>query len=390
MADVDILPESLILPPRTILRPGAVTDLLIDCAEFGDRGMLVHGRSLVAAGTTERILRAHPETHHLDVRLWHHPGGEPTLTQLDGVLEAARRHQVDWVAGVGGGSVIDLAKAAAGLLHAPLEPRAYHDGEAIETSRVPFIAVPTTAGTGSEATIVCVLTNAARGVKKSIRHPSFIARLVILDPSLLTGCPREILAHSGMDAFTQAVESFLSVKATWWTETLSLESVRLLAASLEAVCGGAKGDAQRDLMTGSYLAGVALSNARLGLVHGLAHPLGVRYHQPHGLVCAACLPPVLRFNMDHIKEKYRALSDVVGGDLLTRVDRLLRVLDVTSPFRNQPVLDGKGIVEETLASGSTAANPRPVSPGDVKSLLRELFPGAWEPGHTKDESAGRP
>jgi alcohol dehydrogenase class IV len=213
-----------------------------------------------------------------------------------------------------------------------------------------------------------------------------MARLVILDPALLSACPPSVLAHSGMDAFTQAVESFLSSKASWLTEGLSLKSAELIASSLEAAWGGARGDAQQALMTGSYLAGIALSNARLGLVHGLAHPLGIRYHQPHGLVCAVCLPSVIRFNMEHIREKYRALTAAVGGDLLDRVGEFLRVLDITSPFENQPVLDRPGIIEETLASGSTAANPRPVSAGDVDAVLDELFTSHWPTGKTGHES----
>jgi alcohol dehydrogenase class IV len=309
----------------------------------------------------------------VDVETWQHPGGEPTLAQLDALLAAARGHDAQWVAAVGGGSVMDVAKAAAGLLHAPLPPARYHDGEPIEPTRIPFIAAPSTAGTGSEATIVSVLTNRDKTIKKSIRHPSFMPRLVILDPGLLAHCPPAVIAHSGMDAFTQAVESFVSAKSTWITDELSLKAVSLVNSSLEAVCHDPAVACAEDLMLGSTLAGMALSNARLGLVHGLAHPLGVRYRQPHGLVCAVCLPAVLDFNRSAAGAKFARLGDAVAADIEQRSRELLDRLEIASPFAGQAVIDQAGIIREALASGSTAANPRPVTEDDVAAVLGRLF-----------------
>lgn len=367
---METLPGTLTLPPRTILRAGAVAELLSECATFGRRGFLVHGRSLEQGGALERILGARPPG--IDIDTWTHPGGEPTLEQLESLLRAARSREVEWIAGVGGGSVLDVAKAAAGLLHAPLPARAYHDGAEIEPSRVPFIAVPTTAGTGSEATIAAVLINQEQGLKKSMRHPSLMAALVLLDPDLLATCPPRVVACSGMDAFVQAVESYLSNKATWFTETLSLRAVALIAGSLEEVHGGGR-DRSSDLLVGSYSAGVAFSNARLGLAHGLAHPLGIRYHVPHGLVCAVCLPPVLAFNRNVIGKKYDRLSSAIGSDLADRLAHWLSTFGLESPFAGKPIADRTGIVAETMASGSTAANPRAVTEENVTELLELVF-----------------
>jgi alcohol dehydrogenase class IV len=369
---MNTLPESLTLPLRTLARVGAARDLLRECRTFGPRGLLVHGASLAAGGTLQAMLDGTPPD--MTVATWQHPGGEPTLDDVEAALACARGHEVGWVAGVGGGSVMDVAKACAGLLHSPLPVQAYHDGAPLLESRVPFAAVPTTAGTGSEATVVSVLTNARSGVKKSFRHASHMARLVILDARLLAACPRPVIASSGMDALVQAIESYVSREATWFSDEVALKAVALVRASLESVYRNA-GDlaAATDLLHGSYLAGLALSNARLGVVHGLAHPLGARYRQPHGLVCGVCILPALEFNRPVIGKKYDRMCAAAGGDLRQTIAAMMQSLDIRSPFAGQPIRDRDAIVRETLESGSTAANPRPVSAADADALLTRIF-----------------
>jgi alcohol dehydrogenase class IV len=238
---------------------------------------------------------------------------------------------------------------------------------------LPFIAAPSTAGSGAEVTVNAVLTNSATGQKKSIRAARLMARIVILDPSLLAACPPQIVAHSGMDAVAQAIEAYCSRYASWFSDSLALEALRLTTANLPAVYANPAGGAARYLMLGSYLAGLALSMARLGVVHGLAHPLGVLYHAPHGQVCAVCLPFALELNRPVIGHKYARMSQAVGGDLLTCVRKLLAHVAIVSPFRGQTLRDEARIVAETLASGSTRANPKPVEAADIQWLLHQLF-----------------
>ncbi|MDD4870788.1 MAG: iron-containing alcohol dehydrogenase [Kiritimatiellae bacterium] len=368
-----MFPNELVLPPRTIFRKRAVVDLFKECAVFGKRGVLVHGRSFLASGAFQNI--AETGMSDVAVKTWQHPGGEPTLHQLEVLLSEARAHHAEWIAGVGGGSVIDLAKACAGLLEATRPPVAYHDGAAISTSKIPFLVAPTTAGTGSEATVVCVLTNSETNVKKSFRHPSFMARLVILDPELLAGSPPEVIAHSGMDAFTQAIESYVSTGATWFSDQFSLKALSMIFSSIRAVFENSYSDKKDDLLAGSYLAGLALSNARLGIVHGLAHPLGARYHVPHGLACAVCLPHAIKFNHDAMGVKYTIMSETIGGDLFLETNRMIEDFNIRSPFAGQSILGEDRIIEETLASGSAAANPRKVTETDVEYLLKQIFAG---------------
>lgn len=367
---MNILPQFLTMPPETRCYKGAVNQLLRECMVFGNRGMLVCGRSLKQSGRLHAIMENSNSTNN--VLLWTHPGGEPTLEQVELLRNDARKHKPDWMAAIGGGSVMDLAKAVAGLLHAPLPIVTYHDGEVIPPSQTPFIVAPTTAGTGSEATTVSVLTNAASGVKKSIRHPSFMARMVILDAELLDGCPSPVIAASGMDALTQAIESYFSRGATWLTDTFALKAFTLILGSLERVYNGDR-TKQEDLLLGSYLAGLALANARLGIVHGLAHPLGARYHIPHGLACAVCLPLALEYNRESIQGKYDQLSALVNEDICDYVNALLQHMELRSPFADKTLEDIDAIVEEVLASGSTKANPRDVTREDAALLLNQLF-----------------
>jgi len=174
-------------------------------------------------------------------------------------------------------------------------------------------------------------------------------------------------------ALTQAIESYISVGASWITDQFSLKGLSMIASSIEAVYADSRNEKAADLLMGSYLAGLALSNARLGIVHGLAHPLGARYDIPHGLACAVCLPYAVEFNRDAMGGKYAAMSEVVGGDLLSEIKRLIRLFGIKSPFAGKTVSDRNKIIDEVLASGSTAANPRKVTAVDVGCLLDCIF-----------------
>lgn len=372
-AILSIVPERMVAPARVLTGPGAADGLLAECARFGRRGVLVHGRSLAAGGALARLRRGGPPD--AVVAAWAHAGGEPTLADLERLRTAVREHRADWVAGVGGGSVLDLAKAAAGLCRAGLPAAAYHDGAPVEAPGVPFLAVPTTAGTGSEATVNAVFTRPETSRKKSIRDDVFMARTVILDPILLAACPRPVIANAGMDALTQAIEGYTSRHAVWWSDVLALKAIGLLAGNLEAFYRGADPEAAGRVLLGSYLGGLAFAIARLGVVHGLAHPLGVRYHAPHGLVCGVCLPHAIALNREAVGAKYDAMARALGGDPQRRVEALLERLEVRSPFRGQPVRDRAAIVAETVDAWSTRANPRPITAADVDGLLDRLFAG---------------
>lgn len=365
------MPAEWIVPGRTLYGRGCCQDLLREAARFGRKGLLVHGGSLETNGRLDELLAEAPPG--LEVHAWRHCGGEPHLEHVEEARGAARRHGVQWVAAVGGGSVLDIGKAAAGLMHAARDVLTYHQGREIEPSDIPFLAVPGTAGTGSEATPVSVLTDPVHTRKASIRHPSFLARVVILDADLLATCPSSVIATAGMDALTQAIEAFCSRYSCGLTDAVSLKAVQLIASSLLSVYRQPDAAAAGALLQGSYWAGVALAHARLGVGHGLAHPLGVRFGVSHGLACAACLPVVLSFNRTAIGSKYQQLTAAMGMDPSRFVLKLFQEMKLTSPFYGKRLADRDTCIRDVLASGSTAANPREVTEADVRQLLRDLL-----------------
>ena len=239
---------------------------------------------------------------------------------------------------------------------------------------LPHIAVPTTAGTGAEATSNSVLTDPENGVKKSLRGPGLLPIACIVDPQLTVTCPRTVTAASGMDALTQAIESFLSVHAIPTTEALSLEAVRLIAGGLPGAYE--RGDdiaARAAVSEGSFMAGLALGSARLGAVHGLAHPLGLFYKLPHGVVCAALLPHVLRRNAPAVREKYERLRQAMGADPLQRVEGLIDRFGLPREVGPYPDEERESaIVRSALTSGSSRANPVPVDETFLREVLREV------------------
>ncbi len=366
-----MLPDTLLLPAHVLHTRGAIRKLLPECLRYGRRGLILHGRALETRGTVASLLGPAPDGS--DLVILRHQGGEPTVAELDALIQKIHAHGTEWVAGIGGGSVLDLAKAAAALANAPRDPWQYHDGAPLETPGIPFIAAPTTAGTGSEATVNAVLTNERTNCKKSIRDHSMMARIVILDADLLTSCPHPVIAASGMDALTQAIEAFTSRHATTFSDALALEGIRLLSANLLPGWENPESPHMDALLSGSFLAGIALSSARLGVVHGIAHPLGSIYHMPHGQVCAACLPHAIDLNREVIGRKYDRMSQTIGTDLQTFVRQLASGLGLGRPFAGLPVKDRERIIAETLSSGSTKANPKTIDRKDVEWMLDRLF-----------------
>jgi alcohol dehydrogenase class IV len=236
--------------------------------------------------------------------------GEPSPQRADELAQQFRGAQIDAVIGIGGGSVLDAAKAVAGLLRVPNSVMDYLEGVGPELPyqgpAVPFIAVPTTAGTGSEATKNAVLSvQGEQGFKKSFRHDSLVARYAVVDPELLATCPSALVAADGMDALTQLLESYVSLKANPFTDALALSGIRAARDSLLPWHAGT-GDlaAHRSGMAyASLLSGITLAQVGLGSVHGLAAPLGAFFPIPHGVVCGTLVAACSASNIRYLQQR---------------------------------------------------------------------------------------
>jgi alcohol dehydrogenase class IV len=290
---------------------------------------------------------------------------EPTVELARAGAAAAREHGADVVVAIGGGSVIDLGKAVAMLLGNGGDPLDYLEvigaGRKITQPAVPLLAVPTTAGTGAEVTANAVLASPAHGIKASLRSPLMIPRVALVDPELTVSCPPPVTAASGLDALTQCLEPFVSVRANPLTDGLAREGLRRAAAGLRAAyADGRDLGARADMAVCSLLGGIALANAKLGAVHGLAGVIGGTADVPHGVACAALLAPVIEANV-------RALRSGPAGHLV-----LGRYTEVARLLTGQPAAtigDGLGWIRETVTllavPGLAAFGLRPEQAGDV-------------------------
>jgi alcohol dehydrogenase class IV len=270
---------------------------------------------------------------------------EPTVDLARAGAAAAREHGADVVAAVGGGSVIDLGKAVAMLLGNGGDPLDYLEvigsGRRITQPAVPCVAVPTTAGTGAEVTANAVLASPAHGLKASLRSPLMIPRVALVDPGLTVSCPPPVTAASGLDALTQCLEPFVSVRASPLTDGLAREGLRRAAAGLRAAYADGRDLAARsDMATCSLLGGIALANAKLGAVHGLAGVIGGTADVPHGLACAALLGPVIEANVRALR------SGPAGHPALDRYTEAARLL-TGKPAAS--IGDGLAWIRETVS-----------------------------------------
>ena len=370
------MPTSTFRAPDVFLfGAGALDELGEQTSRLGGRAVLVTGRRAMAeAGITERALSS-LKAAGVRATVFDEVEPEPDVTTVDRLREVLDRADAEVAIGLGGGSAIDAAKVAAGLFHEPDPTRAYHEAAEVSEPGIPCVAVPSTSGTGSEMTGNGVISDREKGRKASIRHPGMVPAVALVDPEVTVPCPPQVTAMSGVDAMVQAVESYLSRHATPMTEAISLRAAGELATALPGVVTRGDDPALRTAAAwGSAMAGLALSNARLGVVHGIAHPVGIRYAVPHGLVCGVLMPGALAFNREAAGEKFERLREVLGGDPVGYAQALLPATGLPMRLHEYGLdpADFPAIARESMASGSTKANPRRVTEADVVALLEQV------------------
>jgi len=304
---------------------------------------------------------------------------------------AAREHGADVVAAIGGGSVIDTAKAAAMLLGNGGDPLDYLEvigaGQPITRPSAPCVAVPTTAGTGAEVTANAVLASPADRVKASLRSAAMIPRVALVDPLLTVSSPAQVTAASGMDALTQCLEPFVSPRASPLSDAMAREGIRRAAAGLRrAYADGTDLGARADMAVASVAGGMALANAKLGAVHGLAGVLGGTVAVPHGAACAALLAPVAQANLAALRAgpaghpalaRYADAAAMLTGDPGATAEDGIAWVRQTLALLAIPGLGAYGLVPgqfgevaaQALKSSSMQGNPVALTAADLTGIL---------------------
>jgi alcohol dehydrogenase class IV len=362
---------------RILFGEGALAEVPAAAREMGTRALLVTGRS------PGRVALLAAVTFAVE--------GEPTIDVVRSGVETAREAGADFVIALGGGSAIDAGKAIAALLSNGGDVLDYLEviGKAQPLARpsVPFIAIPTTAGTGSEVTRNAVLASPEHRVKASLRGPFLLPRLAVIDPELTYKLPPATTASTGLDALTQLIEPYVSVRANPMTDAICLEGMRRAAQALpRAWRDGNDREARRDMALASLFGGLALANAGLGAVHGFAAPVGGMFPAPHGAVCAALLPHAMEINIRALRaraagsdalNRYHVVARTLTGnaqasaeDGAAWVARLCRDLEIP-PLAAYGVSreDVPALVENAARASSMKGNPIALTPEEMAEIL---------------------
>lgn len=373
---------------RILFGSGALGEVGSLAAEMGRRAFVITGQTLErAVPLLEALAKEGVESITFQV------SGEPTTdVALDGVRRA-RKTGCDLVIGIGGGSVLDTGKAVAALLTNRGELLDYLEvigrGQPLTHAAAPYIAIPTTAGTGSEVTRNAVLASPQHRVKVSMRSPLMLPRLALVDPELTHSMPPAITASTGLDAFTQVLEPYVSHRANPMTDAICREGLRRAAHSLRrAYEDGSDAGAREDMALVSLFGGLALANAGLGAVHGFAGPLGGLFHAPHGVICARLLPYVMEANVHALQTRmpdapplarYDEIAQILTGKATARATDGVDWVQNLCEALNVPSLSDFGLTEDdfqTVAdkarkASSMKGNPIVLRDEELTEILRQ-------------------
>jgi len=371
---------------KIIFGPGTVKQVPGIVRGMGRRVLLVTGGGGRAWGITDNLSPAEFEVVHFKV------GSEPTIESVSEGVAIARATGCEVVIGLGGGSTIDCAKAIAALTPNTGEITDYLEvignGKNLHFPPLPYIAIPTTAGTGAEVTKNAVIHSPEHRVKVSLRSPLMFPDVAVVDPGLTLSMPPAVTASTGMDALTHLLESFVSNQSNPLTDALCREGIRRISSSLKRVfTNGEDLDARENMAMASMLGGIALANVRLGAVHGFAGPMGGMFPAPHGAVCAALLPAVMEINIRLIREqelhscleKYREVAQMLTGipgatatDGIRWVKEMVEYLGI--PRLSAFGLSASGfstLAEKARAASSMKGNPVLLREEDLIEILEK-------------------
>ena len=354
------------------------------------RPLIVTDKIMLQLGYVERV-RADLSAMNIDSDVFDETVPEPTTRSIEAGVELVKNGQYDVIIGLGGGSPIDSAKAISILGKYGGQMRDYKFPRLVTEPGLPIIAIPTTAGTGSEATRVTVITDDTNDEKMLCVGIGFMPTVALVDYELTLSVPARTTADTGIDALTHALEAYVSKKANAFSDIQAVAAMKLLAPNLRRVFNnGQDREAREAMMLGSTLAGIAFSNASVALVHGMSRPIGAFYHVPHGLSNAMLLPAVTEYSIPAAEHRYanaaRAMGIAQASDsdasanqrLMAELYAINRELEVPTPAefgisRSQFFANLSIKADQALASGSPANNPRVPSADDIIEIYKQLW-----------------
>ena len=365
------------MPTRLMFGAGALSELPQVLDARPGKILVVSNKAMRRLGTLDRI----DEMLGLDRTVHFDPvSPNPTPSVVDAAAELFRRERCTAVVGLGGGSVLDVSKCAAIVQANRDGTLAYLCGDSrLEKTGAPVVAIPTTAGTGSEVTPWATVWDMKTLRKYSMEHQSMFPVAALIDPELTRSLPAFQTAVTGMDALSQAIEAYWSKRSQPVSDVHALEAVRLIVGNLETACAGGDNSARVAMSLGSLESGLAFSNTKTTICHSLSYPLTATFGIPHGQAVAITLPAFLRWNSEAIVDKMPGLLQAIeaesAGAAAARISSLMRSIGLETTFSGLGMKpdDLELVVDEGIYAGRADNNPRETSPDQVLSILRDLY-----------------
>jgi alcohol dehydrogenase class IV len=383
--------RAFLVPPVLIFGLGAAGQIGEESRKLGGKkGLIITDEVLLKLGALEGIEQTLSQDK-IQFAVYSGVFAEPAVDFVEEGLKSYRESGCDFLLAVGGGSAIDAAKAIAVMATNGGAIEDYQGANKVREPGVPLIAVPTTAGTGSEVTQFTIITDTKRDVKMLIASPFLIPRKAIVDPLLTLSMPRGLTAATGVDALTHAIEAYVSVKAQPMSDIFALSAIELISGNLrQAWSNGSNQEAREKTMLGALQAGIAFSNSSVALVHGMSRPIGAYFHVAHGVSNAALLSVVTEFSLIGNPERYARIAKAMGENIegLTvleasdmaaeAVARLIEDIEIPS-LPELGVEEDKleklapKMAEDALASGSPGNNPRQATKEEIVELYKLAY-----------------
>jgi len=372
--------------PLIIFKENGIFEIGEYIKGYGKKLLFIYGKNSLKKSNKYQIIIDSLKKSNIDFVEYSGIKNEPDPDLVDSVVDFCEKNNIDFILAIGGGSVIDTAKAASALITNKKCIENYLENVGlnykIENTPVPWIAVPTTSGSGAEVTKNSVITSYKKKYKKSFRDSRLLARMVLADPMLTLSLPQKETAFGGMDALCQLIESYTTKKRNNYCMSLSLYFIPIAIKSLKTLASNLLDTgARKNMLQASIASGITLANSGLGAVHGFASGIGGMFDIPHGLICAILLPHIIKFNSDRDKNIYADIVNYYYKDssnnivkFIDEIFELNKILNIPYDFKEFKI--DKNLAEEIIersTGSSMSGNPISFNPEELKKFIENLL-----------------